>query len=127
MNWALSFDSKPPTLTVRWEEAPPPPPVGGGGPPPPVTSGRSPPHVSGVDRSRSHCSGDTAVGLAPDAAVGSVNGTSWPSAWQSVEVHTVSLPLVIVNTWAFVPTLSEHGAEPVLLIVHDSRGDSPSS
>ena len=36
------------------------------------------------------------------------------SVWQSVERHHMSLPLMIVNDWALVPTLSVQSARAVV-------------
>ncbi len=91
MNWALPWDSNEAIVTVRWYEAPPPPARGR------VSSA----HVDTEERVRSHTSGVWLDAVCPAA---SVTICVVGFAWQSVERHHTSLPLMIVNACTAVPT-----------------------
>ena len=84
MNWALPCDSNDAIVTVRWYDAPPPPARGR------VSSA----HVDTEERVRSQTSGTWLAAVCPAASV-----TIWfvGLAWQSVDRHHTSLPLVIVK------------------------------
>ncbi len=49
------------------------------------------------------------------------------SVWQSVERHHTSLPLMIVNVCALVPTFSVQSVAPLLVSVIDSCGFWPAA